>query len=262
MRYVTSLFETIIKSINRPNGRKLRRREKKLQRKVQTELDKQKEYIIKETNKLIKRKAKSVFGRKGVEGDIDKILDNIDNAPLEEEILIEASFVMKMGAEYRIKKGKLAKIGINFKLDHPLAVKYLEESRPLVLSKMADTTKDAIKPILVEAAKTGASYQETAKIISENFAFSKSRAQMIATNEIGHAYEEGNWIPIQDAMAEGYNVIKWWNTVKDDRVTDECKENESQGQINAKKEFRSGDDRAPRLGHPRCRCTTNYEIKT
>ena len=83
---------------------------------------------------------------------------------------------------------------------------------------------------------------------------------MIASNEIGHAYEQGNFIPIQDAVAEGHKAKKEWSTVGDDKVTEECRDNQGMGKIKHDKDFLSGDMTAPRAGNPRCRCTTLYEI--
>ena len=251
--YAENLLHTITKARVGENGRKLRRKSRKLEKKVQKELTKQAEFIIKEAKKLIKKK--------GLSDAIDRIFKRLPDKKLKVEIIAGAEDALLFGALYRIRKLKLGDIGISFDLDHPEAIKYLKESRPLVLSKMADTTKEAIKPILVKGIEEGIAPSALAKEISENFVFSKSRSLMIATNEIGTAYGKGNYIVMQDVEKEGFKAKKKWLTTGDDRVTDECRANADNGWIANKDQFNSGDDFAPRGSHPRCRCDTLYTYK-
>jgi len=256
--YAFNSFQLCLKALRRPNGRALRRKEKRLQRKVQTQLNEQKDYILKESKKLF---GKKLYNIKADSEDIDKIFDNLDDSGLVEVIINDSADAMKFGANYRIKKSKLGALGISFTLDHPLALEYLKSDRPLVLAKMTQTVKDGIKPILQDALKTGQNYNDTATIISEHYGFSQSRSQMIAVNEIGHAYGRGNAIPIEDAVENGKTAKKKWLTAGDDRVTEECGANEDEGWIPFHDTFASGDSEAPRDSHPRCRCDTEYEIK-
>ena len=251
--YEKALLNTIVKAGIRPQGRRLRRRERALQRELNREFEKQKKFVIK--------KAKTLLNKKSLGDDIDNLFDELSDEMMIDSIIVASGSTMKMGADYRIAKSKLGEIGISFDLEHPEAVKYLNTDRPLVLAKMKDTTKEHIKPILLEAAKTGQSPQATAELIRENYAFSKTRSLMIATNEVGTAYEYGNLVPMTDAFQEGYDVTKSWLTAGDDRVTDECRMNEDMGWILLDEDFDSGDASAPRGDHPRCRCTTLYEYK-
>ena len=142
-------------------------------------------------------------------------------------------------------------------------LQYFENDRPLVLAQMANTTKEALKPILVEAITSGEAYTTTSKKISENFAMSRNRAQMIAVNEIGHAYEEGNRAVMQAVSDQGLQVKKKWSTVKDDKVTKACRAYEALGWILIDKNFNYDqyiDDVAPRDSNPRCRCTIEWDF--
>lgn len=246
-------FHVLTKAINRPNARKLRRMERTLQRKVDD--------VFEEQQKQLMRAYRRYDKTKNLDDDVDELLDAIDYAALTAVVLVEARKAMKFGADYRIRKMRLAQFGIAFDLEHPLAVQYLATDRLLVLSKMADTTKEDLRPILMEAARTGQSPQQTAKLIAEATAFSKDRSLMIATNEIGQAYEHGNYIPMKDMEDQGNAVFKQWATVRDDRVTRECRENERKRWIKLDATFPSGDDVCPRNSNPRCRCTTLYEIR-
>ena len=50
--------------------------------------------------------------------------------------------------------------------------------------------------------------------------------------------------------------FKVWQTVGDDRVSDECQACEAQGPIPIDESFTSGASEPP--NHPNCRCTVNY----
>jgi len=252
MRYDHLLFDCLFKAMARPNGRKLRRKEKKLVKTVYQDFEKQREYIVKQY--------RSKIAGKGLSEDIDDLFDELDDELMIGHIIDSAAETMKFGAEYRIGKEKLGRFGIKFDLDHPSAVKYLQTDRPLTLAKMKQTTKEAIKPLLQEAAGKGTSPQELAELLSEEYAFSRERSLMIAVNEIGHAYEYGNKTPMEDLKDEGYKVKKKWQTVNDDRVTEECRANQAMGWIDIDESFDSGDDEPPREGNPRCRCTTLWEF--
>ncbi len=250
------LLKLITKAGAQPIGRQLRRKERAMQRDVDAEFTKQKDFIVKRAKALVGKSAKA-FEQKS----IDDIFDDVDDADMIDKIIVVAGSTMNMGAAYRIKKSKLGQIGISFDLEHPLAVDYLKSTRPLVLAKMKQTTKDHIKPILQQAVSEGWSPQETAKTISENFAFSKTRSQMIASNEVGHAYEWGNYSVMNDVKEKGYTVQKSWSTVGDDRVEQVCQDNQDQGDIAFDEKFQSGDDSAPTNDHPNCRCTTLYQYQ-
>jgi len=254
--YFYDKFNILLKALRRANGRALRRKEKKLESKVQKALNDQRNYILKKSKKLFPKK---MYGKKASDSDIDKIFEDMDDAELTGVIATESAVVMTFGAKYRIRKHSLDDLGISFTLDHPRAIEYLKSERPLIWAKMSETTKDHIKPILQEAVKTGQSYTDTAEIISKNFGFSQSRAQMIATNEIGHAYAYGNQVPIWDAVKEGENFEKRWSITGDGKETDECLDNDADDWIPFEDYFTSNDFDAPRDDHPRCRCDTLYK---
>lgn len=254
-QYLIHETDLHLKALRSVNGRKLRRMEKKLEKKVESDLQDQAEKLSK--------KIKPLFQKKSFEDDVEKVLDEIDDTALIATIIASSKEAMEFGGEYRVRVMKLAQFGITFSLDNPRATEYLESSRPLVLSKMAETTKEAIKPILIESQKLGRSYTATAKLIRENFAFSRDRSQMIAVNEIGHAYEYGNRIPMEDLKDQGVKVKKKWQTVQDSLVTPQCREYSRMGWIDLDEDFKSSnstDKEAPRDSNPRCRCTTLYDF--
>jgi hypothetical protein len=257
------LLDTINKAVKRPNGRALRRKERALEKKIRPEFKKHADLIIEKAESLFDSQGKNMVRvqRKTLEDDVDAILDALEIDDLIRVIIDASGDAMDFGAQYRIDESRLAQFGISFDIEHPLAVEYLETDRPLELANMEDTTKNHIKPILLEALENGDSYQETSRRIRDNYAFSNNRATMIASNEIGHAYEWGNYVPMKDLQDDGETVEKKWSTTGDDRVTDECNAYEDKEWIPIDQDFDSGsttDNIAPRTTNPRCRCTTLY----
>lgn len=252
-RNLKKKYYLVHKAINRPNGRRLRRLERNLESTVFDDLKAQEEYIL--------SRARAFF-EKTAEGDVDDIFDNMDDKPMINNIMRDARRAALLGGTYRERINQTADVGVTFSLTMDPIINYFEE-RPLLLAKMSDTTRDAIKPILVEAIKTGEAYTATAQKISNNFALSRDRAQMISVNEIGHAYEEGNRAVMQAVSDQGFVAKKRWLTVRDDKVTKACRAYESLGWVLIDKNFKYSqyiDDVAPRDSNPRCRCTIEWDF--
>lgn len=249
----------------RPDGKFIGRTEKRLMAKARGYWKKQIDFV------LDKAKGISALKQNAIEDEVGRIVNNIPyQAELAETIVLHMKSALERGGQTSVKKLKLGQFGISFTIENKRAVDFLNAKKTLELSNyrgnIHGTTKERISTILTQAAKSGQSYQETAKLIIEQGqagVFSPARAQLIATREIGVAYEEGNREPI-DEFAEKYpdrEVKKYWQTVEDDRVTPECNANQDEGWIALDDEFSSGDQNAPREGNPRCRCTTLYEVQ-
>ncbi len=261
MNYATTLLDHLIKAFKRPNRRKLRRLERRLEATVRKRFEEQQKQIVKASKGLLFKSGK-LYQQKAVEQDVDKILDEVDYETLIKEVLFYSALSLELGGVFRVKQAKLGQFGISFDLKHELAVQYLKGDRPLVLANMTQTTKEAVKPLLIQAVEQGWSPTQLAKELSDNFAFSKSRSLMIATHEVGKAYEVGNLIPMLDAKQLGLKAMKRWLTVGDDRVTPTHTDNERQGWIDVEETFRgTGDLEPPASDNPRCRCTMLLEIR-
>lgn len=152
-------------------------------------------------------------------------------------------------------------VGVSFDLKNPRAVRFLRNRAAKRVTAINDQTRDYLKTVLTNAADKGWSYQRTAAKITERFAeFSRSRAELIATTEIGNAYEAGNRMVVDElASGGGLPMEKAWITVGDDRVDEEiCGPNEDAGWIPLEDDFPSGDQEPE--GHPGCRCTCDYRV--
>ncbi len=123
--------------------------------------------------------------------------------------------------------------------------------------------------ILDKAIEEGWSYDRTAKEIKSMHSYFRhgepqkhirSHAHMIAVAENSHAYGQGRLDTVEEVEEVlALDFEKQWNTSGDDRVSDGCRQNESEGWIPKNQAFGSGHMREPR--HPVCRCFVDYRPK-
>jgi hypothetical protein len=152
-------------------------------------------------------------------------------------LFINLKRVIKKGASEPIKRYSQylpEGYSIRFDIDASPASKYIRDMRSLHLSdkqgSIGKTTKDELKRIIADGVEQGLSYSAVAKQIRETdpFVFSKSRAELIAVNEIGRAYGFGTHEPARVLVEdEGYVMEKKWITSQDDKVRKAHKENEA-----------------------------------
>lgn len=259
-------------AIRRPYGKFLDRMEKRMTGKVARRLKQQRKYVVDEMASLpFFDNAKGVkrFETKTMYDDIDNFVDGIPyNTELVDDIVAVARPSYRKGVDRGITELDLGQYGITFDLVNDEAVRYLEDIKVLNLSdfkgSISRQTKDKIRKILIESAETGRSYTETAKLIEEQGeagVFSRSRAELIAVNQVGHAFGQGNMDIVDGFISETGSIVqKAWQTVGDDRVTPECQENQDIGWIGFNEAFPSGDEQAPRASNPRCRCVTTFQV--
>ena len=257
-------------AIRRPFGKFLARMESRMANKVARRFKAQQRWLIEEMAKLSffeEAKGVRVLERKTLYDDVDNLLAGFPyQEELVEDIVAVARPTYKKGVSKGIEELDLGRFGVSFDMVNEEAVRYLEDLRSLHLSNFRGSigrqTKDKIKRILIESAETGRSYSETAKLIQEQGdagVFSRARGELIAVNQVGHAYGEGNMDIVEAFIKETGSIVqKFWQTVGDDRVTPECQANQEQGGIGMQESWPSGDDNAPRAGNPRCRCVSTF----
>jgi len=146
-----------------------------------------------------------------------------------------------------------------FSLANPRAVEWMRKNGGSVqyIKDIQDTTKESLQKVITTALDTGQSYNTTGQQIRDLFdgPITTKRAQLIAVTESARAYEAGNMAFAQSVKDDGVEMEKMWTTSHDDRVSDGCEENESDGWIPIDQYHRSGDQEPPRF--PGCRC---YEV--
>jgi len=247
---------------NRADGKFIRTNEKRLRKRLALLWKKQMEWVIEEMGGLPQFQTNAATPQDFVEG-------MPEQKAIAETIVASMRVSLAKGGKTILKKLKLGDFGISFSLQNKEAIRFLGNKLSHELSNyrgnIHKTTTDRISKILRDAAADGRSYSETSKLIqkqAKSGVFSQARGELIATREIGVAYEKGNDIPTREFRAKfpDRRVLKLWRTVGDDRVTPQCRANEGEGWIDYSQEFSSGDEIAPRDNHPRCRCFTERKI--
>lgn len=186
-----------------------------------------------------------------------------------EDIQKQVSKSLNLGYKtaYRRFKDIFADVGITFDIQNPEVVNYINNFRALHLStalwSISKTTKDSVIEELRKGVTERLSYWEISKNITalSSFIFSKTRAKLIAVNEIGNAYEYGNYVPMYEAEQRWLTVKKYRQTVEDSRVTPECTANQTEWRVPLNHIWSSGDNQTTRDDNPRCRCTSLFGIK-
>lgn len=253
-----------------PNGKYKSIQSRRLENKVKKQFNIQIEYIIDElkgVSAFKDDKKVKILSKKDIQSDAENIANSLPNEDdLVNDIVVTVDPVYKKGGKTAYDKFKMGKFGIDFSIVNDNSIGYLENLRDIQLSNrkgsITRTTRKRIIEIITDGARNGNSYSEMARQIrleGESGIFSRARAEMIAVNQVGNAYETGNKETIDEYVKETGAVIeKKWMTVNDDQVTEECMANQDEGWIGNNEDFSSGDSEAPRSDNPRCRCTTGY----
>ena len=144
---------------------------------------------------------------------------------------------------------------------------YAKKHAAEAVTQINDTTRKEIARIVSDGVKSGASYNDIAKMIKakfEEFAVPMpqkhipNRAVLVAVTELANAYCEGNAQVGDYLQSNGVKMMKAWQTLEDSRVSDGCMENQRAGWIPIDKEFPSGHMHPPRF--PGCRCDFLQDI--
>lgn len=178
--------------------------------------------------------------------------------------------VLRTVARAMTAGGRQARLSLGlrgrFDLRNPRAVRYVEEVGARLVKTTA-TTRDYIRTIVTQGVDEGWSYDQVATSIAkrfEEFAVGRpqehidSRAHLVAVTETGQAYEAANYQTGEELRDSGLVIEKAWETVRDNRVSDGCQENQDAGWIPFDSEF-PGESSTPEgklrpLRFPGCRC--------
>ncbi len=154
-------------------------------------------------------------------------------------------------------------VQLSLQLANPRAAAYANERAAALVTQIDGVTREQIRKLVTQATSEGQSYQQLAREIRERYATMhtpqpqrhiRDRAELIAIQELGEAYEAGNYAGGEAMLRAGVALEKYWLTVGDDRVDQEiCAANQAQGWIPFRAEYQSGHQRP--LGHVGCRCT-------
>lgn len=170
---------------------------------------------------------------------------------------------LALGAKHRADE-----LGVTFfNVAHPAAYGYLADNAAELVAGINKSTRDDLRTIITNGARLGQSYDKIAAQITKKYAqFStpqpqlhiRSRAHLIAVNELGKAYEAGGRMQVDRMAGNGLLMEKEWMTVSDSRVDWKCGMFQDMGFIPHDKLW-DGIEYPP--AHPACRCTVKYQRK-
>lgn len=155
----------------------------------------------------------------------------------------------------------------SFDMKNHRAVRRIEEQGAKLITRVNSTTKARIQEIIADGAAEGKSYSYIARQIKGRFAefavpmpqkHIVNRATLVAVTEVGQAYMDGNNQVYDLFMRMGMPMVKRWDTMGDERVSDGCAANEEQGWLHYDDMFASGDPSPLRF--PGCRCGIESEM--
>lgn len=122
-----------------------------------------------------------------------------------------------------------------------------------------DSTRDMLRGYIVNGLEAGDSAADLSDDIESGFAFSDTRADMIARTELIGAHAQGN---LEGWKASGVVETKSWllgSEHTEENCDGSCDDNAEDGAIPIDDDFSSGDDAPP--AHPNCVCAMVAGLK-
>lgn len=222
---------------------------------------------FKKDKKAIQWYLRSLDSQKSILDSLSFFLDSYIS-PLVNALINKIRPIIKRGAKDHEKADLIPKFEIDFSIPTKPEAVYVEALRAMHLSQrkwsITLTTVDRIKTAVNEWIKNGLSYSQIADRIEEldPFVFSRSRAELIAINQVWKAYQFWEYRASQALAAEWYHVTKKWSTVHDAKVTPSHTQNEEDWWVALDKRFSwTLDIIPPASDNPRCRCSLLYHVE-
>lgn len=194
--------------------------------------------------------------------DLGIIWDTITDdtaGPMAEAFQVNAEAAFFKGA--RSLASDLA-VDFAFDLRHPRAVAFLENRGAALVSNIDATTRTEVQRIITQGVREGQSYGSMRTQLRQKFSqfhtpqpqlHIRDRAELIAVQEAGEAYEAGNLAMAEELQDLGVPLEKSLLTAEDAQVDNVCLADESAAWIPLKDAYPSGRVRPPI--HVACRCS-------
>lgn len=172
-----------------------------------------------------------------------------------------AALLARVFTEAGVSIGRDLNLGPDFEMPTDRIQQTMQDRAGDRITRIDETTRDAVRVILTEGIAQRKSYQQVARELRAKFReFStparqrhiRDRAELIAITEVGQAYVDGQLDVAARLQSRGIAMEKAWLTVGDARVSDGCAANGTAGWIPLDSAFPSGHP-AP-LRFPGCRC--------
>ena len=182
---------------------------------------------------------------------LDPLLATFDDAIIA-EINGQLAEIYISGQAEMVSWGK-TKAGIPIAYEGPpvqKAIQWAEKHGAKLVTQMNEETKRRLAKVVSDGIKNKRGVPGLSRDLRKTFAdMSKFRSQLIARTETASALSQSSLDTMKDMDIDG----KEWVTAGDDRVSEECQMNESEGVIPVGQTFSGGVMAPPQ--HPDCRCT-------
>lgn len=237
-----------------PKNKKLKDREEALVDFIVTRFNKYKKEFISFAETLD-------YSKKSVSEEIINIIVRSIGAEIITEINKQS---LKTYQEQQIDIENQIGLELNFAIKNKQAEQYIME-RQDTLIKINTTTQNRIQQLLLQVVRTDITLSGMVTKINQSFFLDRKRAELIATNELGTAFVEGNQRTMRSlAVENGFRYLKKWDSVSDSNVTQGCRHNEGLGWVPENYDYPNidglgGGEQPPRfIG---CRCTLIYDVE-
>lgn len=137
------------------------------------------------------------------------------------------------------------------------ATAYARDRAAELVTEIDEATRDMLRTEIKDALEAGTTRRDLADKLSELYAFSDERADLIAGTEIAFANGAGSLDAYEAAADLGLKVKKEWILGPD--PCEICQANADAGAIELDEKFPSGDDTTP--AHPRCECAVSPVVE-
>lgn len=226
----------------------------KNEKKLENAIYKRFQIIEKEMISLLKNTIKS---------EKDGLIDVLLTLGLNEAIQEIKDISVEVYIAEAIRTADQVGVGISMDLLNKGALSYISSREQFILGTK-ETTKKNLVELFSDIIQGGKTLDEGVKEMQSTYWLSRRRAELIATNELGHAYVQGTRATLKRLSAtENLDIKKRWNNVGDARVTKGCSHNENIGWVPENYDYPNidglgGGDAPPRfIG---CRCTLDYDV--
>lgn len=186
-----------------------------------------------------------------------EIQDNKNFIKKMEDFILSAFNIWKKAIDKLLSKD--VEVVANFGIKQNEALAYAIEKSAEQITKINSYTRERINNLITKWIQNGYWYNKIAEILEMDYSFSKYRARLIASNELGTAYIQGKRQQFNKYREEfGQPWWKKWVSHRDDKTTEWCLENDNQWWIMYDQEYPSGHQSPPRFTW--CRCNEKYSL--
>jgi hypothetical protein len=137
------------------------------------------------------------------------------------------------------------------------AVAYARARGAELVSGVDEATRDEMGRLIAQGLEENEGLDRIRELLSDAYAFSDDRADLIARTEVAMANQYGALEGMKTARDIGITIKKVW--LPDAMACDDCQDNGDAGAIDLDDVFPTGDDAPP--AHPNCRCDMASEIE-